>query len=76
MVVIMGINVKNRKDEASNLQQLLTDYGCYIRTRVGLHPMGEYSCSNYGVVLIEVVDKTNEIYDALSKHWEVQTMKF
>ena len=76
MVVIMGISIKNRKDEAQNLQQILTDYGCNIRTRIGLHPIGEYSCSNYGVVLIEVVDKINEIYDLLSKYWEVQTMKF
>ena len=38
--------------------------------------MGEYKCLNYGVVLIEVVDKVNEIYDELGKHWKIQMMKF
>ena len=76
MIVIIGINVQNRKNDAQKLQEILTDYGCHIRTRIGLHPMGEYNCSNYGIVLIEVVDKINEIYDVLAKNWDIQTMKF
>ena len=76
MVAIFGINVKNRTEDAQKLQDILTNYGCYIRTRIGLHPMGEYKCNNYGIVLIEVIDKINEIYDILAKHWEIQTMKF
>ncbi len=76
MVAIFGINITNRREDAQKLQDILTKYGCYIRTRIGLHPMGEYSCSNYGIILIEVVDKINEIYDILAKHWQIQTMKF
>ena len=38
--------------------------------------MGEYKCLNYGIVLIEVIDKINEIYDELTKHWHIQIMKF
>ena len=76
MTAIIGISVENRKEEASMLQDILTEYGCMIRTRIGLHPMGEYNCLNYGIVLIEVVDKVNEIYDKLSQHWQVQIMKF
>ncbi|MBR1423944.1 hypothetical protein IJ579_00085 [bacterium] len=76
MVAIMGINVQNRQQEASKLQDFLTKYGCFIRTRIGLHPMDEYKCLNYGIILIEVVDKINEIYDELSKNWQVQIMKF
>lgn len=72
----MGISIENRREEAAKLQNILTDYGCMIKTRIGLHDMGEYKCLNYGVVLIEVVDKINEIYDTLSKHWHVQIMKF
>lgn len=76
MIAIMGIKVNNRASEAQKLQELLTIYGCEIQTRLGLHPMGEYKCNNYGVILIEVVNKINEIYDELSKNWEVQIMKF
>ena len=76
MSAIIGIQVSNRIEEATKLQEILTDYGCLIKTRIGLHDMGEYKCLNYGIVLIQVVDKVNEIYDELSKHWKVQIMKF
>lgn len=76
MSAIIGIQVDNRIEEATKLQELLTKYGCLIKTRIGLHDMGEYKCLNYGIVLIQVVDKINEIYDELSRHWNVQIMKF
>lgn len=76
MTAIIGISVDNRTNDSLKLQELLTKYGCLIKTRIGLHDMGEYKCLNYGIVLIEVVDKINEIYDELAKHWKVQIMKF
>lgn len=76
MTAIIGISIENRKEESQKLQDILTKYGCYIKTRIGLHDMGEYKCLNYGIVLIEVVDKINEIYDELNRHWTIQIMKF
>lgn len=76
MTAIIGISVSNRKEEAAKLQNILTEYGCAIKTRIGLHDMGEYKCLNYGIVLIEVVDKINEIYDTLAQNWQVQIMRF
>lgn len=76
MITIIGINIQNRQNEATKLQEILTKYGCYIKTRIGFHPMGEYKCNNFGIVLIEVTDKFNEIFDTLSQYWQVQVMKF
>lgn len=76
MVEIIGIKVENRAQEAQKLQEILTMYGCDIQTRIGFHPIGDYKCTNFGIVLIEVVAKFNEIYDALSPHFDIQTMKF
>lgn len=76
MSAIIGIQISNRIEDATKLQEILTSYGCLIKTRIGLHDMGEYKCLNYGIVLIQVVDKINEIYDELSKYWKVQIMKF
>lgn len=76
MTSIIGISVNNRAAESQQIQEILTKYGCYIKTRIGLHDMGEYKCLNYGIVLIEVIDKINEIYDELAKHWKVQIMRF
>lgn len=76
MTAIIGISVDNRQEDSQKLQEILTKYGCYIKTRIGLHDMGEYKCLNYGIVLIEVIDKINEIYDELSRYWTIQIMKF
>ena len=76
MSVIMGIKIGNRNEEAVKFQEILTQYGCNIRTRIGLHNIGEYKCTNNGIILLEVVNNINEIYDVLSKSWDVRTMKF
>lgn len=76
MTAIIGISVPNRIEEAQKLQEIFTRYGCAIKTRLGLHDMGDYKCLNYGIILLEVVDKINDIYDELSKNWDVQIMKF
>lgn len=76
MTAVIGIKIENRMEESTKLQEILTKYGCNIKTRIGLHDMGEYKCLNYGIILIEVIDRTNEIFDELSKYWNVQIMKF
>ena len=76
MTAIIGIKIEDRASEAHKLQDILTLYGCEIRTRLGLHQIGEYKCVNYGIVIIEVVAKVNEIYDELAKHWQIEIMKF
>ena len=76
MTAIIGIKLENRISEALKLQEILTSYGCDIQTRIGLHPIGDYKCNNFGIILIEVVSKVNEIYDVLAKNWDIQIMKF
>lgn len=76
MSAIIGISIDDRIDEAVKFQNIVTSHGCKIRTRIGLHNTDGYGCSNKGIILLEVIDKVNEIYDALSKEWDVQIMKF
>ena len=49
--IIMGVSVDNRNDCAIEVQKLLTEYGCYIKTRLGLHE-AEMECSPKGIVLL------------------------
>ena len=76
MSAILGILLDNRIEEAVKFQEILTKCGCNIRTRIGLHNIGEYKCINNGIILLEVVSNINETYDILSKHWQVQIMRF
>lgn len=76
MTAIMGISLENRTEEAVKFQEILTEHGCNIRTRIGLHPIGEYHCINSGIILLEVINDINTVYDSLSKYWTVQIMRF
>ena len=49
MTAIMGIMLENRIEESLKFQEILTECGCNIRTRIGLHPIGEYKCINNGI---------------------------
>ena len=73
---ILGLSILNNNEELSKLQEILTRYGCAISTRIHLQHRGDFKCANKSIMIIEVVDKTNEIYDELAKYWELQIMKF
>ena len=51
--IILGIHVTDRLQDAVDVQKVFTEYGCNIKTRIGLHDVDETVCSPSGVVLIE-----------------------
>lgn len=51
--VIFGIHITNRLKKASEVQALFSQYGCNIKTRLGLHEV-ENVCSPNGLVLLEM----------------------
>lgn len=51
---IMVILQKNRSNTASKVQDVLTKYGCYIRVRLGLHEAGIDTCSDTGMILLQL----------------------
>ena len=53
--VIVGIHVSNRVANAPRIQELLTEYGCEISTRLGLHGASDGSCSPRGVIILELM---------------------
>ena len=60
-VEILGIRVTDRKKEAGRVQQVLTHYGCSIKTRVGLHETSEDFCSSEGIILLELFGEQKDI---------------
>ena len=80
MTTIVGINVGNRQTTAQEVQRILTEYGCIIRTRLGLHIANEYQCSSDGLILVEIVkdEEAEKFLEAMSKveNVDVQKMKF
>ncbi|MBN2259166.1 MAG: hypothetical protein JW702_01325 [Clostridiales bacterium] len=60
MRIIVGIKVSHRSDEAKQVQEILTKYGCIIKTRLGLHDAGS-ECSDEGLILLELLEKKDQV---------------
>jgi hypothetical protein len=50
---ILGVHITNRAEHAVQVQEHLTEYGCCIKTRLGLHEVSEDACSPNGLLLLE-----------------------
>jgi len=78
--IILGIHITNRLKKASEVQQLLSEYGCNIKTRLGLHEV-QNVCSQNGIVLLEMYGEDQVCFDLADKlaaieGIEVQKMVF
>jgi hypothetical protein len=79
--LIYGVLLTDRMANATPVQSLLTEYGCYIRTRLGLHNVDERFCSAKGLLLLEMFGdeaRCRELGEKLSalEGVEVQSMEF
>jgi hypothetical protein len=59
--IILGVHITDRVKHAPQVQQVLTESGCAIRTRLGLHETGERSCSPNGVLILEMLDDQDAV---------------
>ncbi len=58
---VMLIKIDHRSSEAGKVQSILTNYGCNIKVRLGLHEVSKEFCANDGLVVLEVEGKQEEI---------------
>lgn len=54
---IMIIHMTQRKEAAPRVQETLTEFGCIIKTRLGIHDGVTDKCSNDGLILLELMAK-------------------
>jgi hypothetical protein len=79
--LILGVHVTDRINNISEVQQVLTEYGCNIKTRLGLHDADKNFCSPTGLLILEMISDSqasNEMSEKLNavEGVEVQTMLF
>lgn len=56
---VLLILINDRKEAAVTVQKILTDWGCTIKTRLGLHDGVLDTCTNSGLLILDIVgDKT------------------
>lgn len=80
-ISIMGIKIGDRVNNSKAIQEILTNYGCSIKTRLGLHEVSSNDCSRAGLIILELVGDSGN-WSRLTKELnnldgvEVQDMKF
>ena len=60
MFTVMMIKVEPRVSTAPIVQDILTKYGCIIHTRIGLHEATKDSCSNSGLIVLNLLSDEQE----------------
>ena len=69
-LLIIGINVPSFVKNSGEIQKVLTEYGCSIRTRLGLHDVAEGICSPTGLILVDFINneaKADEMIEKILK---------
>jgi hypothetical protein len=79
--VIYGVHITERLKHVPTVQGLLSEYGCFIKTRLGLHEVSEKFCSPNGMLILEMFGdekKCRELFDKLNavEGVEVKQMVF
>lgn len=69
---IIGVLITDRNKEAGKVQNILTQFGCSIKTRLGLHEVTDDNCSTSGLILLELFGDISEMDKLESKLNEVE----
>jgi hypothetical protein len=57
---ILGIHITDRVKEVSDVQALMTKFGCTIKTRLGLHEIKDDFCARSGLIILELTGNREE----------------
>jgi hypothetical protein len=58
---IIIISVQHRKNVSSSVQDVLSEYGCLIKTRLGITDSTSKKCSQTGLIILEFLGNKREI---------------
>lgn len=57
---IMVVKIGSRKTTSVQVQEVLSKFGCSIKTRLGLHEAGDV-CSQEGLLILQLVGDKDEM---------------
>lgn len=61
MATFIAVKVNHRMEYATKFQEILSKFGCNIRTRIGIHETSDNICSSDGVIILDVIGEINVI---------------
>lgn len=57
---IMAIKIGERREESPKVQEVLSQFGCSIKARLGLHEAGAV-CSDEGLLILQMTGEKTEM---------------
>ncbi|MFZ5802368.1 MAG: hypothetical protein ACOY3K_04575 [Candidatus Omnitrophota bacterium] len=58
--IIVLVHVTDRIRKAGEVQKIFTEFGCNIKTRIGLHEVSEKVCRPSGVIVLEIFGREKD----------------
>lgn len=78
---LIMIRIEKRDPEAVDVQNILTEFGCCIKTRLGLHEVETDKCSASGLIILQLgkdfcdvegfMKKLNALSHVTAKYMEI-----
>lgn len=59
--IVVGVHIDHRVAVVPDVQSVFTEFGCYIKTRIGLHQVADGLCSQSGLILLEMFGDEGKI---------------
>ena len=63
---IIAMRLSAREHNAQKLQETLTNYGCNIKVRLGLHEASEDFCATDGMIVLQPCGEKNVIEEMVA----------
>jgi len=60
---VMLILIGSRQEAADKVQKILTGWGCFIKTRLGLHDDVLANCSQSGLIFLELTGELEHMQE-------------
>jgi len=73
--IILGLKIENREELSTQVQHILTKYGCSIKTRIGLHDIDNEDDDSAGIILLECYGDQKQIALLESELLSIETIE-
>jgi metal-responsive CopG/Arc/MetJ family transcriptional regulator len=71
---VMSVLINHRSKKATDVQDILTKYGCIIKMRLGLHETGD-ACSEDGLIILKLEDDKSQIQELIKDLNSIEGVK-
>jgi hypothetical protein len=70
--IIIGVNITSFAKNSGEVQDVFREYGCSIRTRLGLHETSDNVCAPNGLIILEFISGEQKAAEFTAKLSAVQ----